>query len=253
MQIAVVGAGLSGAVIAHELSKKGHHISVFESRGHIGGNCYSERDEKSGIILHKYGPHIFHTDNEDVWKYVKEFVQMMPFTNRVKTTVNGSVYSMPINLHTINQFFGKCFSPHEARVYIENLSDKSILHPKTFEEQAMRFVGKDLYEAFFKCYTIKQWGCDPKELPASILKRLPVRFNYNDNYFTHRFQGIPKNGYTPIFEKLLDDQNIDIYLNTFFNQTQKASFDHVFYSGPIDQWFGCDEGRIRVNCSLKSP
>ncbi len=244
MKFAIVGAGFTGAVLAHELAKFGHTIEVFESRSHMAGNCYSERDEKTGVMLHKYGPHIFHTDNEQVWQYVNKFTEFMPYINRVKTTSQGRVFSLPINLHTINQYFNKTLNPTEAKEFIQSIADNSIEEPKSFEDQALKFVGKDLYEAFFKGYTLKQWGCSPTELPASILKRLPVRFNYDDNYFNHKYQGMPKDGYTPIVEKMLAQSGITLYLNTSFDQARIDEFDHVFYTGPIDAWFKYEEGRL---------
>ncbi len=243
MKFAVVGAGFSGAVVANELAKAGHIIDVFESRDHVGGNCYSERDEETGVMVHKYGPHIFHTDNEEVWNYVNSLAKFMPYVNRVKTTSQGKVFSLPINLHTINQFFNKSLSPSEAELFIESVADKNIVDPKTFEEQAMRFIGKDLYEAFFKGYTIKQWGLDPSQLPASILKRLPVRFNYDDNYFNHKYQGMPRDGYTPMVKDLLSHQNISLHLGVKFLKNE-SDFDHVFYTGPIDAWFNYEHGRL---------
>ena len=244
MKFAIVGAGFSGSVLAHELASKGHKINLFESRRHIAGNCYTERDAKTGIMLHNYGPHIFHTDNKKVWDYVNRFSEFKPFILRVKTTFQGEVFSLPINLHTINQFFKKAFNPIQAKLFIENISDNKITEPRSFEEQALRFVGKDLYEAFFKGYTLKQWGVDPKELPASILKRLPLRFNYDDNYFNHKYQGIPIEGYTPIVDSLLNHSNISLHLNTKFSKTKLADFDHVFYTGSIDTWFNYSEGRL---------
>ena len=184
-RFAIVGAGFSGAVIARELASAGHHCVVVDERSHSAGNCYTARDPATGIMIHKYGPHIFHTNNERVWNYVCEHAEMMPYVNRVKAISGGQVYTLPINLLTINQFFGKTLSPNEAEDFIANIGDSSIEDPQTFEEQALRFVGNDLYQAFFRGYTLKQWGLDPKELPASILKRLPLRFNYDDNYFNH--------------------------------------------------------------------
>ena len=244
MKIAVVGAGFSGAVIARELACAGHTVTVFDARPHLAGNCFSERDAATDVMVHVYGPHIFHTDNQVVWDYVRQFGEFMPYTNRVKSTVNGQVFSLPINLHTINQFFGKNFSPNEARIFIAAQADTSIDEPHNFEEQALKFIGRDLYEAFFKGYTIKQWGIAPTELPASILKRLPVRFNYDDNYFNHCFQGMPKEGYTAIVENILNHENISVRLNTAFAREHANAFEHVFYSGPIDAWFGFAKGRL---------
>lgn len=244
MNFAIVGAGFSGAVLARELSKLGHQVTVFESRTHLAGNCHTERDEDTGIIVHKYGPHIFHTDNEEVWAYVNQFAEFMPFVNRVKTISKGNVYGLPINLHTINQYFGKTFNPQEAEEFIQSLASKDIEDPKSFEEQALKFVGEDLYKAFFYGYTMKQWGIDPKSLPASILKRLPLRFNYNDNYFNHKYQGIPKEGYTALVQNILDDSSIDVLINTKFKRENLDQYDHVFYTGPLDAWFDHSEGRL---------
>jgi UDP-galactopyranose mutase len=244
MKYAIVGAGFTGSVLARELAEQGHEIFLYDSRAHVAGNCFTERDKETGILVHKYGPHIFHTDNDDVWSYVRKFGEFLPYINRVKTTTQGAVYSLPINLHTINQYFKKTFSPLEAKRYIEDQGDKSILIPVSFEDQAMKFIGKDLYEAFFKGYTIKQWGVSPSELPASILKRLPVRFNYDDNYFNHKYQGMPKDGYTSIVENILDHSSISVFLNEMFDKSTVNNFDHVFYSGPLDGWFDYKFGRL---------
>lgn len=244
MRVGIVGAGFSGAVIARELAMAGHQVVLSDSRSHVAGNCHTERDAETGVMVHVYGPHIFHTSNERVWNYVRQFDEFMPFINRVKSIYNNRVYSLPINLMTINAFFGKSLNPKEAADFMDSLGDQSITDPQTFEDQALRFVGKELYEAFFKGYTQKQWGMHPSELPASILKRLPVRFNYDDNYYASKYQGIPKHGYTYIVERMLDHPNIEVRLNTLFSRDQSAQFDHVFYSGPIDAWFGYSEGRL---------
>lgn len=243
-RILIVGAGLSGAVIGRKLAQQGHRVEIVDSRAHIGGNCHTERDAATGVMVHVYGPHIFHTDDREVWDYVNDFATFMPYKNRVKTTSGGKVYSLPVNLHTINQFFGKSFRPDEARTFIEEQADKTITDPQTFEEQALRFVGRDLYEAFFKGYTQKQWGCSPTELPASILKRLPVRFNYEDNYFFHKYQGMPANGYTEMIERILDHPNMTVTLEAEFRREEIAGFDHVFYSGPLDGYFDYELGRL---------
>jgi UDP-galactopyranose mutase len=242
--IGIVGAGFSGAVIARELANEGYKVSVFEGRPHVAGNCHTERDAETNVMVHVYGPHIFHTSNEMVWKYIQQFDEFMPFTNRVKSIYNGRVYSLPINLMTINTFFGKTFNPKEAAEFMNSIGDKSIENPQTFEEQALRFVGEEMYDAFFKGYTEKQWGMHPNELPASILKRLPVRFNYDDNYYASTFQGMPKNGYTYIVERMLCHPNISLNMGTQFSRSQSIDFDHIFYSGPIDAWFDYSEGRL---------
>lgn len=244
MHILLVGAGLSGAVIGRTLAEAGHQITIVEARDHVAGNCHTVRDAETGVMVHVYGPHIFHTDDEEVWNYVNKFETFMPYKNRVKTTSKGQVFSLPVNLHTINQFYDKTLRPDEARAFIEEQADTSITDPQTFEEQALRFVGPDLYEAFFKGYTIKQWGMSPQDLPASILKRLPVRFNYDDNYFFHRFQGMPESGYTVMVERILDHPAITVHLNTTFTRDQVGDYDHVYYSGPLDGFFDYELGRL---------
>ncbi len=242
--IGMAGAGLSCAVIARELAEAGHRITVFDRRAHVAGNCHTERDPASGVLLHVYGPHIFHTDDEEVWNLVNRYVRFRPYVNRVKATTGGRVFSLPINLLTINQFFGRSFSPAEARAFIESRADRSIAEPQSFEQQALRFIGPELYEAFFKGYTLKQWAVDPSRLPASILKRLPVRFNYDDNYFFHRFQGMPEEGYTPLVQRLLDHPRITVHLSEGLDAADVKRFDHVYWSGPLDGFYGYDEGRL---------
>jgi len=242
--IAIVGAGFSGAVLAQELGKAGHRIDVFDSRAHVGGNCHTARDPKTQVMLHTYGPHIFHTSNQRVWDYIQEFGSFVPFVNRVKAITGGRVYSLPLNLLTINQFLGRSFSPAQAQAFFAEIAERGQGTPENFEEQALALMGGDLYAAFFKNYTIKQWGMSPTELPASILKRLPMRFNYDDNYYNSQYQGIPRDGYTPIVENLLDLPNVSLHLNRRFDRAQAAGYDQVFCSGPIDAWFGYDEGRL---------
>jgi UDP-galactopyranose mutase len=241
----IVGSGFSGAVLAHELATMlDCQIEVWDEREHIGGNCYTERDSKTGIIVHLYGPHIFNTDRKDIWEFVNQFTTLVPFTNRVKAYAKGNIYSFPINLHTINQFFHETFGPKEAEAFIRSIGDHSFEHPENFEQQALKFVGRELYEAFFHGYTKKQWGCEPSELPASILKRLPVRFNYNDNYYNNPYQGVPINGYTEIFEGLLDNTRIKVSLGKKYNRVEETDFDYVFYTGPIDAFFDYKFGRL---------
>ena len=240
----IVGAGLSGAVIGRSLAEQGATVQIVDQRSHVAGNCHTQRDPETGVMVHVYGPHIFHTDDDGVWDYVNRFGSFRPYLNRVKITSGGAVYSLPVNLHTINQFFGKTMGPAEAKAFLESQADSMITDPQTFEEQALRFVGPDLYEAFFKGYTQKQWGCSPQALPASILKRLPIRFNYDDNYFFHKHQGMPENGYTAMVERILDHENIQVALNTRFDRASVDGVDHVFYSGPIDGWFDYDLGRL---------
>lgn len=243
MRIAIAGAGLSGAVIGRRLAEAGHKVEIFDPRDHVAGNCHTMRDAQTGVLVHRYGPHIFHTDDAEVWDYVNRFARFLPYKNRVKSTVDGQVYSLPVNLHTINQFFGKALRPDEARAFIAAKAEP-IAEPQNFEEQALAFIGRDLYEAFFKGYTEKQWGCSPTELPASILKRLPLRFNYDDNYFFHRFQGMPEQGYTPMVAAILDHPGIALELETALDPAQAGLWDHVIWTGPLDGFFGYRLGRL---------
>ena len=242
--VLVVGAGLSGAVVGRKLAEQGITVVIYESREHIGGNCHTARDEETGVLVHIYGPHIFHTDDKSVWDYVNTFAKMRPYVNRVKATFAGEVYSLPINLHTLNQFFRTCMTPEEARSFVANLT---INHSNivSFKDQALAFVGTQLFDAFFKGYTKKQWGRLPEDLPASILKRLPLRFNYDDNYFNHKYQGIPEEGYTGLISNILDHPNIKLKLNVKFNsKINLDQFSHVFYTGAIDEWFDCEYGAL---------
>ena len=241
--IGIAGAGFSGAVIARELAEAGHNISVVEARDHIGGNSHTQRNA-DGVMVHVYGPHIFHTQHQNVWDYVNRFGVMMPYNHRVKALAKGSAYSLPVNLLTINQFFNKTFSPAEAETFVHSIADTTITTPITFEDQALRFVGRDLYEAFFKGYTKKQWGVDPTELPASILARLPVRFNYEDSYFNHPYQAIARDGYTEIIASILDHPRITVELGKSLSRADAASFDHMFWTGPIDAYFDYEHGRL---------
>lgn len=193
--------------------------------------------------MHAYGPHIFHTDNQRVIAFVNRFGTMLPYRHRVKTTHRGRVYSLPINLHTINQFFGAAMSPQEARAFIAGRAVTYDRPPANFEEQALSMIGAELYEAFFKGYTEKQWGLDPSALPASVLKRLPVRFTYDDSYFHHRYQAMPADGYTEIVRAMLDHPNIAVHLGVSFEAFAEP-YDHLVYSGPIDRYFAHRIGRL---------
>jgi len=245
MKHLIVGAGFSGAVLARQLAElAGARTLVIDARPHLAGNCHTERDAETSVMVHRYGPHIFHTSNPKVWDFVRRFGEFGPFVNRVKASIPRGIFSLPINLHTINQFFGLKLDPAQARDFLAGKSDGTIDVPRNFEEQALKFVGRELYEAFFLGYTTKQWGCDPRDLPASILKRLPVRFNYNDNYYESRYQGIPLDGYTEIVRRILDHPLITVKLGVTFEPGMSSEFGHTFFTGPIDQFFGCSEGRL---------
>lgn len=242
----IVGSGFSGAVLANRLIESMEcTIDIWDERSHAGGNCHTERDGQTGIMVHQYGPHIFNTDKKDIWDYVNKFGTFKPYVHRVKAMSKGSVYSLPINLSTLNQFFNRPFTPEEARQQLESLADLTITNPANFEEQALRFIGRELYEAFFYGYTKKQWGCEPTELPASILKRIPVRFSYDDNYHNNFYTGIPVDGYTSVIQKMTEHPGISISLNKKFTAgTDTGGYTHIFYTGPLDAYFGYNFGRL---------
>ena len=241
--VLIIGAGLSGAVIARQLAEAGQPSHVIEARDHVAGNCHTTRDSDTGVMHHVYGPHIFHTGDDEVWDYVTRFARFRTYSHRVLTTVGDRVFSMPINLLTINQFFGRTFRPQEAADFIAAQATP-MDDPQTFEDQALAMIGPDLYAAFFKGYTEKQWGCSPRDLPASILKRLPVRFTYNDSYFAHPHQGVPEEGYTALVEAMLDHPDITVTLGTAFNPADRPADAHLFWSGPLDGYFGHDLGHL---------
>jgi UDP-galactopyranose mutase len=195
-------------------------------------------------MVHTYGPHIFHTQHEHVWEFITRFGVMMPYRHRVRAMVGDKAFQMPMNLTLINEFFGTSFSPAEAEAFIATKADSTITNPVSFEDQGLRFVGRELYDAFFAGYTKKQWGVDPTELPASVLARLPLRFTADDSYFNHPHQGIPEHGYTPIVQAILEHENISVHLSTRFERSQSSSYDHVVWTGPIDAYFGFEYGRL---------
>jgi UDP-galactopyranose mutase len=243
----IVGAGFSGCVLANRLCAiQDCVIEIWDSRDHIGGNSHTSRDTSTGIMVHHYGPHIFNTDKKEIWDFVNSFGEFKPYVHRVKAVSKGRTYALPVNLATINQFFNKNFNPQQASAFISSLGENSITEPSNFEEQALKFIGRELYEAFFYGYTKKQWGCEPALLPASILKRLPVRFNYDDNYHNAIYTGIPVDGYSALMEKMIEDRRIILKLNQSFSaeNTDTHNFDHVFYTGPIDAYYNYAAGRL---------
>lgn len=232
----IVGAGLYGAVFACEAVKKGKRVLVIDRRDHIGGNIYTY--EQEGIQVHKYGAHIFHTDMEDVWKYVNEHAEFNRYTNSPVANYHGELYSMPFNMYTFNRMWG-VVTPQEAKAKIEEqVRESGIAQPKNLEEQAISLVGRDIYEKLVKGYTAKQWGKEPRELPAFIIKRLPVRFTYDNNYFNDRFQGIPIGGYTRMIASMLE--GAEVRLSEDFlakKEDYLAMADTVIYTGMIDAYF----------------
>lgn len=243
-RVLIVGAGFSGAVLGRQLAEAGLAVHIVDACNHVGGNCHTHRDPATGVMLHAHGPHIFHTSDEAVWRYLQRFGEWQPFVNRIKANTGNGIYSLPINLHTINQFFGTTMSPAEARSFIAGRADTAIGRPANFEEQALKFIGRELYEAFFRGYTAKQWGCAPTELPAQIFKRLPVRFNYDDNYYNCTWQALPLQGYTRVIENIIDHARIRVDLGTAWNPDMLREADHVFYSGAIDRFYGHCLGRL---------
>jgi len=244
----VVGAGFYGATIAERAaSQMGLKVAVVDRRNHIGGNAYSSADPQTGIEVHHYGPHIFHTPNDDVWRYVNGFAGFTDYRHRAFSVYRSNVYSLPINLGTICQFFGRYMSPDEARALIaQQASELGGREPENLEEKAISLIGRPLYEAFVRGYTKKQWQTDPTDLPASIITRLPVRFNFDNRYFQDRYEGMPVDGYTSIFKSMLGHPLIRVVLNTDWFDIRKAidSRKPVVYTGPIDRYFGYCEGRL---------
>ena len=241
----VVGCGFTGAVIANRLaSLLDERIVVMDRRPHLGGNCYTQEDPLSGVTIHTYGPHIFHTSDAAVWDFVNSFGEFRVWINRVKACTVRGVFSFPINLHTINQFYGATFSPAEAAAFLAARRPNSVNEPRNFEELAIATLGQDLYSTFIFGYTKKQWGCDPASIPCSVFRRLPFRLDYDDNYYCDRYQGIPVDGYTAVIKNMLSDERISVELSTTVDAGICNEFDHVFYSGPIDEFFCYSAGKL---------
>ncbi len=247
----VVGTGLFGSTFAHEAAKKGKKVKLIDKRNHIGGNIYTEKIES--ITVHKYGAHIFHTNNQEIWDYVNQFADFNRYTNSPIANYHGEIYNMPFNMNTFNKLWG-VVTPEEAQAKIEEQRKAAkIEKPANLEEQAISLVGTDIYERLIKGYTEKQWGRKAADLPAFIIKRLPVRFTYDNNYFNDRFQGIPIGGYTQIIENMLASDRINVELNTdFFSNKEEymKAFPKIIYTGMIDQFFDYRYGELEYR-SLK--
>jgi UDP-galactopyranose mutase len=241
-RILVVGAGFSGAVLARALAEAGLNLLVVEERDHVAGNCHTAEDAATGIMVHRYGPHIFHTDDDEIWRFVQRFGEWVRYRHSVFATVRGKVFSLPVNLLTINQFYGTAMGPEEAKAFI---AARCIATPSpaNFHEQALALVGRELYEAFFHHYTVKQWGVEAAELPASIFRRLPLRFTYDSNYFHHQRQAMPREGYTAIIANMLAHPAIELRLS-LAGEDLAEGFAHTFYTGGIDRYFGYRLGRL---------
>ena len=244
----IVGAGFFGSVIAERIANDlGERVLVIDKRKHIGGNCYSEIDQETGIEYHKYGPHIFHTSNEKVWNYINRFTEFNNYKYHVLSSYKNKNYQLPINLETINSFYEINLKPYEVDDFLKKEIEKEkIINPTNFEEKAISTIGRPLYEAFIEGYTKKQWGRDPKTLPSSIFNRLPFRKNYCESYFFDKWEGIPLNGYKQIFKNLLDSERIDLMLDTDFYTIKNniPSSCLIIYSGPIDQFFDYRFGKL---------
>ena len=246
--LVVVGAGFFGLTIAERCANElGLKVLVLERRSHIGGNAYSEPDPETGIEVHVYGAHLFHTSNEKVWEYVNRFTDFTSYQHRVFANYQGQVYSFPMNLGLISQFFGKYFTPDEARALIsEQASEIATEDAANLEEKAISLIGRPLYEAFVKGYTAKQWQTDPKDLSADIITRLPVRYNFDNRYFNDKYEGLPVDGYTAWLERMADHPDIEVRLDTDFleHRDEYVGKVPVVYTGPVDEYFGNSEGRL---------
>ena len=253
--LVVVGAGLFGLTVAQQaVEHAGARVEIIDVRNHIGGNAYSYFDERTGIEIHKYGAHLFHTSNKRVWDYVNRFTSFTNYVHRVYATHDGEVYPLPINLGTINQFFHAHYTPEEAKALIASQAGELAgKDPQNLNDKGISLIGRPLYEAFIKNYTAKQWQTDPSELPAGIIKRLPVRFNYNNRYFKDTWEGLPTDGYTAWMQRMIDDPRIHVSLGVdFFDESQpfnKRALAEagvpVVYTGPVDRYFDYALGELK--------
>ena len=251
--LVVVGSGFFGLTVAQQIAQEhDRKVLVIDRRHHIGGNAYSEDEPQTGIEVHRYGAHLFHTSNERVWEYVNRFTTFTSYVHRVYTSHQGEVYPMPINLGTINQFFRAAYSPDEARALIaEQAAELEGRTPANFVEKGISLIGRPLYEAFIAHYTAKQWQTSPEELSADIISRLPVRYTYDNRYFNDTHEGLPTDGYTRWLERMADHPNIEVRLETdFFDTSQPVNKDNVVgnvpvvYTGPVDKYFDYSAGRL---------
>ncbi len=246
--LVVVGAGLFGLTIAERCANDlGLNVLVLDRRHHVGGNAYSAPEPETGIEVHQYGAHLFHTSNERVWEYVNRFTKFTGYQHRVFTKYDGQVYSFPMNLGLINQFFGKSHTPDEARALVAEMAGEiDTKDAQNLEEKAISLIGRPLYEAFVKGYTAKQWQTDPKELSADIITRLPVRYNFENRYFNDTYEGLPVDGYTAWLERMVDHPKIEVRLNTDFFDVRDEYVGKVpiVYTGPVDAYFGNSAGEL---------
>jgi len=246
--LVIVGSGLFGLTIAERCANElGLKVLMLDRRHHIGGNAYSEPDPETGIEVHVYGAHLFHTSNAKVWDYVNRFTKFTPYQHRVFTIFEGKVFPMPVNLATICEYFGKAMSPDEARALVaEQAGEINAADASNLEEKGISLIGRPLYEAFVRGYTLKQWQTDPKELAPEIISRLPVRYNFDNRYFNDKFEGLPVDGYTAWLTRMADHPNIEVKLETdFFDQRDDILGNvPVVYTGPLDAYFGNSAGEL---------
>jgi UDP-galactopyranose mutase len=246
--LVVVGSGFFGLTIAERCATQlGRKVLVLDRRNHIGGNAYSAPEPETGIEVHKYGAHLFHTSNKRVWDYVNQFTGFTGYQHRVFTIFKDRVYPMPVNLATICEYFGRYMTPDEAQALVAEQADEiDSEHAENFEEKGISLVGRPLYEAFFRGYTAKQWQTDPKNLPAAIVSRLPVRYNFNNRYFSDTYEGLPVDGYTAWLEKMADHPNIEVRLDTDFFDLRHDILGNVpvVYTGPVDAYFDHQAGDL---------
>jgi len=247
--LVVVGSGFFGLTVAERVATElGKRVLVLERRHHLGGNAYSEPEEQTGIEVHRYGAHLFHTSNERVWEYVNRFSAFTGYQHRVYSIYQGEVYPLPINLGTVNQFFRKALSPDEARALIAEQADEiDSGEAQNLEEKGISLIGRPLYEAFIRGYTAKQWQTDPKELPPGIISRLPVRYTYDNRYFNDTYEGLPVDGYTALLTRMTESPNIEVRLDTdFFDVRDEVVPDGVpvLYTGALDRYFDYAEGKL---------
>lgn len=233
----VIGSGLFGSTFAYEATKRGKKVLVIDKRNHIGGNIYCQTIE--GINVHKYGAHIFHTSDKEIWDYVNNIVEFNRYTNQPIANFKGEIYNLPFNMNTFNKLWG-VITPEEAKLKIEEQKKQAnIENPKNLEEQAISLVGTDIYEKLIKGYTEKQWGRSATELPAFIIRRLPVRFSYDNNYFNDLYQGIPIGGYNKIIEKMLEKCDVKLNINFFEHKEELEKIaDKILFTGMIDEFYG---------------
>jgi UDP-galactopyranose mutase len=240
----IVGAGFSGSVLAERLARvAGKRVLLIDKRPHIAGNAYDHHDE-AGVLVHRYGPHIFHTNSKEVFDYLGQFTEWRPYQHRVKASVDGQLLPIPINLDTVNELYGLKLSSYDVESFF-NAAAERCETVKTSEDVIVSRVGRELYEKFFRNYTRKQWGMDPSELDAQVTARVPVRTNRDDRYFTDVYQAMPRRGYTRMFERMLDHPNIKVMLNTSYGEIcDEVAYGEVIYTGPIDEYFGYCYGKL---------